>query len=894
MKLKLFIFLALLMPTHLLAQAGGATSIRTTSAAPTSCTVGSGEVVIYSGVFYVCGPAGIYVPNAPLYVSSAPSGSCTEGTTPQLVISTGVLYTCQAGTWTSSIGDFSNPVSSIAIQYVSPQGNDANSGLSWALSKLTIYNAICSLPGGNCSTQIAGSGTIYVAPGSAENSTSTCGIWIMGAADPNFSSPPACWLKSSGTQNVHIIGITDGAGAPNPHRPRTPVTGGSSADNNHPAVWIAASAGYPLEFDNLAFGATGRGIVIGECSNNLRNNTCNTTQLDFENDSAFVGDSNTTGGPCTDLAGWNYWIWFRDFGCSGNATHNANGYLSNSAASILLDGTLGHGNGLIYFSDINIDDGGIKIIPGDDGGYVSIINVFEEGCCGNAPPPVWWTNWNTGTEGYVQNVSYADIPNSPAVVENDATNTVHGAPLVINPGGAISGPAYVIQPYASSGTISPLREQQYGVNGNYLVGESDAGRRLSTLVPVRFTPLGYSNPANWATVSGSVAIATNVADPFGGTGAATLTASSTGVVQMSGLNTKTSVPGDWAIFGMWIKGAGPFFPTIGCPGEGGFLYSATYGNTGTSNDGQWQYVWQAGKVSSGGNACLSIEVVSGTPVTVYGPTEYYVTNGTFSDNEALEFASNQQSVDFSCPVGSICNVTGHPLNVDDITLRSGISANTNESSLFLGNSLSFASLLGSAGGSNLQVLSETTSSLSTAVAISGGASSKGASGIGVWGVEGVTTDDPNDTTGTGNTYSSFHAEMSLTRATGSIATMQGLEVISPTNENTGGSPGAETPTNLFGVHIADMLDKGTNTAALQIDSQTTGGLAINVAGGNSVFPSISITPVAVASLPSASANAYMWRTVSDSTTISAEGQTCVGSGSVKAAAFSNGSAWKCF
>lgn len=73
---------------------------------------------------------------------------------------------------------------------------------------------------------------------------------------------------------------------------------------------------------------------------------------------------------------------------------------------------------------------------------------------------------------------------------------------------------------------------------------------------------------------------------------------------------------------------------------------------------------------------------------------------------------------------------------------------------------------------------------------------------------------------------------------------------------------------------------------------------IDSTGDLSMLGSLTTTPVAVGSLPAASsANAGQWRTVSDSTTISAEGQTCAGGNSTppnKAAAFSNGSIWKCF
>ena len=62
---------------------------------------------------------------------------------------------------------------------------------------------------------------------------------------------------------------------------------------------------------------------------------------------------------------------------------------------------------------------------------------------------------------------------------------------------------------------------------------------------------------------------------------------------------------------------------------------------------------------------------------------------------------------------------------------------------------------------------------------------------------------------------------------------------------------------------------------------------VNTIGG---FNSASVT---VSSLPSASANSGLRRTVSDSSAITSQGQTCVGGGSVVAQAFSDGSVWHC-
>jgi hypothetical protein len=71
---------------------------------------------------------------------------------------------------------------------------------------------------------------------------------------------------------------------------------------------------------------------------------------------------------------------------------------------------------------------------------------------------------------------------------------------------------------------------------------------------------------------------------------------------------------------------------------------------------------------------------------------------------------------------------------------------------------------------------------------------------------------------------------------------------------------------------------------------------------NSVIPSYDMTPrygltlgaLTVSTLPSAAENPGAMFRVTDSTSISHEGQTCTGGGSHVALAFSNGSAWKCF
>jgi hypothetical protein len=84
---------------------------------------------------------------------------------------------------------------------------------------------------------------------------------------------------------------------------------------------------------------------------------------------------------------------------------------------------------------------------------------------------------------------------------------------------------------------------------------------------------------------------------------------------------------------------------------------------------------------------------------------------------------------------------------------------------------------------------------------------------------------------------------------------------------------------------------GTTVAQSLLGSHNTTLIGGNFVSGDSV----SVVSATVASLPAAAAgNKGQMRVVSDSTAVASEGQTCVGSSSTTALAFSNGSIWKCF
>lgn len=171
----------------------------------------------------------------------------------------------------------------------------------------------------------------------------------------------------------------------------------------------------------------------------------------------------------------------------------------------------------------------------------------------------------------------------------------------------------------------------------------------------------------------------------------------------------------------------------------------------------------------------------------------------------------------------------------------GGSMTSDPTSTTFGNLAFFCNGLAASGGTFVNAISTNVNNAISNSGISGAATSIGVSGGATrsTGVYAVTTDDPLDTA-TGQLFAALQANMSLTRASGSITTMDGLLVASPFNATNGtGLPAAETTTNFWGIEIQDMRGKGTNTAAIQIDSQSNSGLAINVAGGASNFQALS-------------------------------------------------------
>jgi hypothetical protein len=568
----------------------------------------------------------------------------------------------------------------IAIRFVDLSGSDSNDGCSWGSAMLTIRGALVSLPGGSTSPDVAGVGTVYFTNGVAANTTGTgCGIWLMGSADPNFASPPSCWIKYRGTA-LSIIGVPTTNNGPNPHLGRTEIGAGSSVDRNHPGIYLSNTEG-PLNFQNISIAYPGRGIVIGECSNQTRTATCNSNGMTFIN--VTVGLNAVAGnGPAWDITGQSFWIWLRD--CGGGGTDEVNPPTSDLSPAFLLDGRNSAGVGLIFIYDSNAADGGIKVYSGTNGSQVVVQNFTTEGQHGE--PAVWIAASGETGDGFVSakvdNVEVADATTTTAGLEVDVPAYDVVASNIQGQGINIVGAATVLSQYSSalSNTAeTPLRQGQIGFFGRTVVGQNDNADRGFPPTVVRFANLALTNSASWITSwAGSVTSVTQVSDLAGRTNAGHIAYVSGGqgtTALYSSINVPVTV-GEYWIFQAWVRsatangyseGAALAFQ-LGAEGYGAGDYcngtkSGAVSATGLNlGDGNWERVWGVCQISVAPKKA-GIDLVALTDAThrleVYGPTLIHIAAGTVSNNEAWAIASALKSYSNTCSVGTLCNVAGN-------------------------------------------------------------------------------------------------------------------------------------------------------------------------------------------------------------------------------------------
>lgn len=580
-----------------------------------------------------------------------------------------------------------------SIQYVTRTGSDLSDGKSWATAKQTLFAAATALPGGGSNQ--AGSGVIYCSDGVNAHASAGVGLWIMGSADPNFSSPPTGWLKApSGFLN--IIGIPSQNAGPNAHLGRSSVNlgGNGVSKGTNPVFWFSSLGNITCR--NLLAQNGNQGFRIGVDSNNaITNGPSGCTSLMFDNCSA-NSENNTL--PAWTIGGESFWVELIDCGAQGNITTGSFTPSDDNAQAILIDGRGSSGGQIINFRGYtNLALGGIKFYQGTNGiSQISIEDATEEGSFSNPSPvsPIFWVAaGGPGNQIRIGSALIADggSTNMPAV-RNDGTAQM----IVRNAWGVginVQGPMVSFADYGNQPgnlTVSPLRQGQVGAFNQWgqaafykTFGLRDDTRR-NFIAASRFTNRAQTSPANWTATNGGVTLTTGQGAPDGSTNAATISNTNgflAGAHLLNGgFNNLNFAVGDWLIIGGWVKstsGNGPIqnplsldLTTTGFQTSNG-LHGVEAGSF-IKGDGEWQFVCNLNKVTAvGTNPCAtSFEFLTDSTHTLAlaYPVFLHIATGTISDNEAYELAQYIIPCRTDAPAGTISIPATLPFMSDSLLM----------------------------------------------------------------------------------------------------------------------------------------------------------------------------------------------------------------------------------
>jgi len=613
-----------------------------------------------------------------------------------------VTGTLTAGSLAANFSPASNaalkPFAGDAELWVSPSGSDANDGKSKGTAMATIDHALCSLPAGNCATNTAGNGTIYYFDGSAASATAGCGIELMGPIDPNYASPPPCWMKvQNGGDAIAIIGIGASSHGPSGQLPRALIVAGSSADRNHPGIWLSGTNS-SIYFANMAIQYPGRGVVIGECSNNTRTGTCNTSPPFFYNVTANV-NSAAGDGPTWDITGASFWV--RMIHCGGNGTDNVNPPLGDLTPAVLIDGRTNAGVGLVDIYDFESNNGGIKVYAGTNVAEVNVRDLTTEGQTGGEPA-VWFAA--TGTSGdnninaTIDSVEVADATTTTPGVEVDVSGLDIEANHIQGNGVNIIGPVHTDTQYLNNlgnQTISPEQYGQVGTVNGWLFGKRDDVQRNFGFASVRFSNLAPTNPASWIAsqfVGTTAFTQTGILAPDGTTNAsqASNTSNSTFETLSFYQQNHALAVGDYIVAGAWVRSA----TANGYFGSPTTALQVTVGGTGNAlsggcsgdavmGDGEWTWDSCIYKVVGAGTNPATFTFFAPFSATytiqAYAPVLNYIPAGTVSINETFAYRNALKTYDSNCAPGTICGLRNENLAENAFET---LAANPSQSGVF--------------------------------------------------------------------------------------------------------------------------------------------------------------------------------------------------------------------
>lgn len=594
------------------------------------------------------------------------------------------------------------PATTDNMFYVSVNGNDANNCRSWGRACKTISQAYT-----NCVNQGASANTcvIHIGRGAACTPTAGQGLWLMGALDPNFASPPAGWLKVANSPTpraVTFIGDAPGAFAANAAMFATPVSCGSATDPTKPAVWLSDVPGISLI--NLNLGTVCIGINLGIDSNGARTNV--TANNDFFYN--VQGASNSTGscGPFVNGGQNLLWDRFEKVDFQGDVTQ-ANG-TDGRQAFVFNPGATGQNNGLIYITDAIFNGGsGIKeyIALNQNSGSLIINGPITQEAGGgsqNCDPILHVLPVGSGAISSTVITVTGDLVASDCaagttapVIQNDL-NGMNANNLVVygqlNTGASAlatqltKGPMTLMKPVVF---ISPLPITSMQAQGEWGVAATvpvhnppriemgqDSARRGFAPTAVRFTNLASQLSSTWGS-SGSPTVTTGIIAPDGTANAVQIGSRSGNSCKLVDTGTQTWAAGDGIIVGVWVQAGTPAngFPTangiggvVSTQGTGTYTLDIT-STAGTAltlqppykGDGEWEWISVGDLFTSGSstgfwrmNLCASTT----QPLNVYGPIILHLTSSQVSASEFYYILEHLQTYAETASAGDVMLMRG--------------------------------------------------------------------------------------------------------------------------------------------------------------------------------------------------------------------------------------------
>src|SRR5690348_1871415 len=536
-------------------------------------------------------------------------------------------------------------------------------------------------------------GTFTVA--SVAGSAFTYNQTAANESSQNGAATPAGWLPA---KNVRVSGVSSQAmtGTNLANEAAAQLIAGSSTSSFLPGIWL--NGVFAFSIDHMSLSACVP-ILIGEDSNGkLSDGQIAGMHI---TDSTFAANQGSGCGPTETIGANVLWLWedHDTFGANSTAA-----LASDQRANILINGGTGAASSSqeMYFTNLNFNGaGGLKAdgatMPGS-WGFVAH-NILEESDGATpAQPAVWVASSNNAAFVEVSQAVVSDCPaGSMAAFQDDSSGPSQQFVVGPNIQGCgsnqpIQGPATVIAPRQTNAneTTDAIAQHEYGFWGSgagipHFAAQIDDARRGFAPMAVRYTPL-FDTLLDSTWNSAQVTKTAGISAPDGTSNAAEVS-----VASGSGALTNSTPPmtintGDWVIGGVWAK-PHAVGQTFGSPAPTGGIgivalnfgpltsQSETWptGNTTqvvliptNPGDGHWEWFPFAMKVTSGAsNSAISIYLYadSSHPIDYYAPIVLRVPAGAISDSEALETMQTLRPYSNTCPIGSVCGLSGQTLNI---------------------------------------------------------------------------------------------------------------------------------------------------------------------------------------------------------------------------------------